>query len=130
MACVAAACEMRLERLHLDSFYDHGTRHIVDGIIGSQASKTLEELNLHYISNETHPFVRAADILRVVQGCPKLKRLSWWVVDDYLREAELEPDTCRAISELLISRGGAVRAQPGPSNNWRPMRGPIFDYSS
>lgn len=79
-ACVAAACDMRLERLHLHSFYYHGDRHIIDGIIGGQVAETLEELSLHYIAEgeDCELFVRAADVLRVVQGCPKLKRLSWW----------------------------------------------------
>ena len=127
-ACVAAACDMRLEHLHLDSFYDHGDRHVVEAIIGSQASETLVELNLHYIDGrDCELFPRAADVLRVVQGCPKLKRLSWWV-QDRLEESELEPETCRAISELLVSRGGFVHTQPGPSNNWLPEHGPIFDH--
>ena len=113
-ACVAAACDMRLERLHLDRLYDHGDRHILDGIINSEASQTLEALDLRFISEEVgfELVVRAADVLRVVRACPRLKRLSWWVVDDgEYDEADrrvLDPDheTYQAIRELLVSRGG------------------------
>ena len=113
-ACVAAACDMRLERLHLDRLYDHGDRHILDGIINSEASQTLEALDLRFISEEVgfELVVRAADVLRVVRACPRLKRLSWWVVDDGEYDEDdrrvLDPDheTYQAIRELLVSRGG------------------------
>ena len=112
--CVAAACDMRLERLHLDRLYDHGDRHILDEIIDSEASQTLEALDLHYISEGVgfELCVRAADVLRVVRACPRLKRLSWWVVDDGEYDEDdrrvLDPDheTYQAIRELLVSRGG------------------------
>ena len=45
-ACVAAACDMRLEHLHLDRLYDHGDRYFLDEIIDSEA-QTLEALELH-----------------------------------------------------------------------------------
>ena len=113
-ACVAAACDMRLEHLHLDRLYDHGDRYFLDEIIDSEASQTLEALELHYISEGVgfELVVRAADVLRVVRACPRLKRLSWWVVDDgEYDEADrrvLDPDheTYQAIRELLVSRGG------------------------
>ena len=53
--------------------------------------------------------LRAADLLRIIQGCPKLADLNWFCDQGGRSRAGLDREPCQAIAVLMKSRG-ATRA--------------------
>ena len=105
------------------------TSGLVNAILAGQTAATLEEL---YIASCAEDSLRAVDMLRLVTGCPRLKDLRWIFNDDRENHDAVIADlgTCRAIEELLKSRGGApmlvpasryaIFAGPNMFHDWLP----------
>ena len=108
-ACIAAACShLHLEWLELHEL-DLLTSSIVDGITRSQSTATLSHLKIAYCAQlpERSP-LRAADMLRLVRGCPELDTLDWRCNNAFIDYAQLDRGTCQAIIDLLKSRDTTV----------------------
>ena len=106
-ACIAAACShLRLDWLEVDGLYLLSSS-IVDGITRSQSAATLSHLQIAYCAQDPLGMgpLRAADILRLLQGCPELDELTWYCHGEWQEYAELDRGTCQAILDLLESRG-------------------------
>ena len=104
-ACVAAACaNLRLTSLALDELHLL-TSSIVDGITRSQTAATLECLHIGYSAQGLESPLRAADLLRIIQGCPKLADLNWFCDQGGRSRAGLDREPCQAIVDLMKSRG-------------------------
>ena len=110
-ACVAAICaHSRLESLDLGEL-EGLTRGFVDGILAGTAARTLYRLVVSHCAEfdefDEGVALRAADVLRLVRGCPELKYFDWHCAAELSSYAELRPETCVEISGLMKSRGGA-----------------------
>ena len=109
-ACVAAACaHLRLVLLTLTGL-DDLTSSIVEGISAGRSARTLKGL---CIRDSAMYHLRAADMLRLLQGCPNLYDLTWHCAEQYQAAAELDDAPCEAIMELMESRGGDVLCYAG-----------------
>jgi len=107
-ACIAAACShLRLESLELDDLFLLSSS-IVDAITRSRSAATLVYLNIANCAEEPQSPLRAADVLRLLQGCPALGHLNWFVDSAYQEYAGLDRGTCQAIYDLLESRGATI----------------------
>ncbi len=95
---------MRLTSLALDELHLL-TSNIVDGITRSQTATTLECLHIGYSAQGTESPLRAADLLRILQGCPKLADLNWFCDQGGRSRAGLDREPCQAIVDLMKSRG-------------------------
>ena len=112
-ACVAAACaHLRLVRLTLTLLVDL-TSSIVEGISAGRSARTLKGLCIRDSAIETDSPLRAADMLRLAQGCPNLYDLTWYIGEAHQARAELDDAPCEAIMELMESRGGDVLCYAG-----------------
>ena len=122
-AHVAAACaHCSLRMLELNSIYDV-TPAFVDCIVESGSAATLEELRiLGTAGRDRENSLHAVDILRLVEGCPRLKTLYWFNFNSGLKNAELDRDICRQITELLLSR----REGYGGTEPWEATAANIF----
>lgn len=122
-AHVAAACaHCSLRMLELNKIYDV-TPAVVECIVGSGSAATLEELRiLGTAGRDCENSLHAVDILRLVEGCPRLKTLYWFNFDSGLKNAELDRDICRQITELLLSR----REGYGGTEPWEATAANIF----
>ena len=113
--CVAAVClRARLRKLVLHEL-PFVSRGLVDGILAGETAKTLEQVEIDCANGidygtEDEPRredpLRAADVLRLVSGCPNLKHFKWWLPRDHTDDAELWAGTLHQINELLVGRGG------------------------
>ena len=104
-ACVATVCaNLRLTSLGLEGL-DLLTSSIVDGITRGQTAATLECLHIGYSAQGPESPLRAADVLRILQGCPKLDDLNWFCDEQSRPRAGLYREPCQAIVDLLESRG-------------------------
>jgi hypothetical protein len=107
-ACITEVCaHSRLESLDLGEL-ERLTCFFVNGILVGTAARTLYRL----VVTNTAEFgegvaLRAADVLRLVRGCPELKYFDWHCAVELSSYAELRPETCAEISGLMKSRGGA-----------------------
>ena len=120
-AHVAAACaHCSLRMLELNKIYDV-TPAVVECIVGSGSAATLEELRILGTADRENS-LRAVDILRLVEGCPRLKTLYWFNFDSGLKNAGLDRDICRQITELLLSR----RDGDGEREPWEATAANIF----
>jgi len=107
-ACIAAACShLRLEYLELEDLHLL-TSHIVDGITRSRSAATLSSLTIAYSADKSESPLRAADVLRLVQGCPNLKGLGWSLSVRDRDRAGLDRVLCQGIVDLLKDRGTTV----------------------
>ena len=122
-AHVAAACaHCSLRMLELNSIYDV-TPAFVDCIVESGSAATLEELRILGTANRYgENYLDAVDVLRLVEGCPRLKTLYWFNFDSGLKNAGLDRDICRQITELLLSR----REGYGGTEPWEATAANIF----
>ena len=110
-ACIAAACShLRLESLEIDGL-DLLSSSIVDGITRSRSAATLGSLRIAYSAEEPESPLRAADVLRLLQGCPELDQMNWFVDSACQEYAGLDRGTCQAIFDLLESRGATISEQ-------------------
>ena len=89
------------------------TSSIVEGISAGRSAMTLKGLCIRYSATETDSPLRAADMLRLLQGCPNLYNLTWYIGEAHQARAELDDTPCEAITELLESRGGDVLCYAG-----------------
>ena len=107
-ACITEVCaHSRLESLDLVELEDL-TRGFVDGILAGTAARTLYRLVVSHCAEFGEGIaLRAADVLRLVRGCPELKYFDWHCAAELSSYAELRPETCAEISGLMKSRGGA-----------------------
>ena len=122
-AHVAAACaHCSLRMLELNKIYVV-TPAVVECIVGSGSAATLEELRILGTADRYgENYLDAVDVLRLVEGCPRLKTLYWFNFDSGLRNAELDRDICRQITELLLSR----RHGDGRTEPWEATAANIF----
>ena len=104
-ACVAAACShLRLYDLELQDLHLL-TSHIVDGITRSRSAATLSSLTIAHSADKSESPLRAADVLRLVQGCPNLRGLGWSLSVRDRDRAGLDRVLCQGIVDLLTDRG-------------------------
>ena len=110
-ACVAAACShLRLYDLELEGL-DLLTSGIVDGITRSRSAATLSSLTIAYsAANPPAPGTPLSDegVLSLLQGCPKLKSLTWSLSEYDRARAGLDRTLCQAIVDLLKDRGATI----------------------
>ena len=100
-AHVVAACTYNLvETLEINHIPDgHLTPSFIDGVISSPSAATLRKVELVYCDGDG---ISAVDLLRLVQGCPRLKNV-WWAHDSpAVRDDPAEDE----MGEILWSRGG------------------------
>ena len=100
-AHVVAACTYNLvETLEINHIPDgHLTPSFIDGVISSPSAATLRKVELIYCDGDG---ISAVDLLRLVQGCPRLKNV-WWAHDSpAVRDDPAEDE----MGEILWSRGG------------------------
>jgi len=73
-ACLARACQFRLIHLHLEQCSQNPglSEAYVDMILASPCRQTLGQLLFNYVG-----MVDAAQILRLVEGCPSLTTIIW-----------------------------------------------------
>jgi len=113
--CVALASTIEgLEVLMLDGI--DATRGIVDAILGGAAAASLTSISIRYCAYAPRATaLRACDVLRLVQGCPRLCYLSWFCDEEFQKGTLLLWGVCREITRLLESRGGRVAMRPRPT---------------
>ena len=114
--CVALACRIEgLEILTLEAI--DATRSVVDAILGGAAARSLTSISIRYCAYAPRATaLRACDVLRLVQGCPRLNRLSWFCDEEFQEGTLLLWEVCNEITRLLESRGGRVAVQPTRAN--------------
>ena len=106
-ACITEVCaHSRLESLDLGEL-ERLTCFFVNGILVGTAARTLYRLVVSHCAEYGEVALRAADVLRLVRGCPELKYFDWHCAAELSSYAELRPETCAEISGLMKSRGGA-----------------------
>ena len=99
-ACVKFVCErFRLKQLSLVGMQSL-TPSVVDIILASPSSQTLEDANISYLN-----FFGSGPCLRMVTGCASLLRLDWEV--DGL-EQSADDENIDAIIDILRERGGKL----------------------
>ena len=107
-ACIAAACShLRLEYLELEDLHLL-TSHIVVGITRSRSAATLSSLTIAHSADKSESPLRAADVLRLVQGCPNLRGLGWSLSVRDRDRAGLDRVLCQGIVDLLKDGGRTV----------------------
>lgn len=100
-AHVVAACTYSLVETLEISWIPHGhlTPSFIDGMISSPSAATLRKVEVIYCDGDG---ISAVDLLRLVQGCPRLKNV-WWAHDSpAVRDDPAEDE----MGEILWSRGG------------------------
>ena len=100
-AHVVAACTYSLVETLEISWIPHGhlTPSFIDGVISSPSAATLRKVEIIYCDGDG---ICAVDLLRLVQGCPRLKNI-WWAHDSpAVRDDPAEEE----MAEILWSRGG------------------------
>ena len=103
----ASIATSRDESRTLDDLFLLSSR-IVDAITRSRSAAPLGYLNIANCAEGPESPLRAADMLRLLQGCPALGHLNWFVDSAYQEYAGLDRGTCQAIVDLLESRGTTI----------------------
>ena len=99
-ACVKLVCErFRLKQISLVGMQSL-TPSVVDLILASPSSQTLEEASISYLD-----FFGSGPCLRMVTGCASLHRLEWEV--DGLEES-VDAENIDATMGILKERGGQL----------------------
>ena len=107
-ACIAAACShLRLYDLELEGL-DLLTSDIVDGITRSRSAATLCSLKIKYSAENPASPLRAQNVLSLIQDCPKLDGLEWYVTWQHQDRAGLDRVLCGAIVDLLKGRRATI----------------------
>ena len=107
-ACIAAACShLRLYDLELEGL-DLLTSDIVDGITRSRSAATLCSLKIKYSAENPASPLRAQNVLSLIQDCPKLDGLEWYVTWQHQDRAGLDRVLCGAIVDLMKDRGATI----------------------
>jgi hypothetical protein len=106
-ACLARACQFRLIHLHLEQCSQNPglSEAYVDMIIASPCRQTLGQLLFTYVD-----MVDAAQILRLVEGCPSLTTIIWKRCSAPLNGKDA--DIIAAI-EAVLSRRRMCYGTPG-----------------
>ena len=117
--CIMALSKCSLlERLLLDGLRGLTSR-VVDALLAGRMAGTLRDLTMWDCAaawdvddedvwrGNFASVLRAADVLRLVEGCGNLSVLSWDKLEsDQIREhVRRDPEPCRAIARVLVSRG-------------------------
>ena len=117
--CIMALSKCSLlERLFLDGLR-RLTSRVVDALLAGRMAGTLRDLTMWDCAaawdvddedvwrGNFASVLRAADVLRLVEGCGNLSVLSWDKMEsDQIREhVRRDPEPCRAIARVLVSRG-------------------------
>jgi len=109
---VAAVCAgASLEHLSLhERLWDGGSERLtvalIDGILAGRSAATLQKIALFNVAQGPDRPIRGADVLRLLRGCPKLSKLTWYVERSYQEDACVDRATHDAIVSLLFVRGG------------------------
>ena len=114
-ACVAAACrDLRLHSLGLKGL-SRLTPGIVEGITRGRSATTLEYLSIDHCAQGPESPLCAIDVLRILQGYPKLGSgwLCWYCDEDMRQYARLDDEPVKAIIDIIESRGTRVAYHPG-----------------
>ena len=107
-ACIAAACSrLRLEYLEVEGL-NLLTSDIVDGITRSRSAATLCSLKIKYSAENPASPLRAQNVLSLIQDCPKLDGLEWYVTWQHQDRAGLDRVLCGAIVDLLKGRRATI----------------------
>ena len=110
-ACIAAACShLRLGWLEVDGL-ELLTSRIVDAITRSQSAATLWAFNIAFSAAdppEPGSPLRAEDVLRLLQGCPKLSSMTWSMHEYDHDRAGIDRVRCGAIVDLLKGRNATI----------------------
>ena len=102
-------------------------RTIVDSLLASPCSKTLQEIQFDHVSSPeggpTDTIFDSVSILRIIVDCPSLLKVTW-KAGDILWDHEFEgcePDTSKLgyIDAILKSRGGQLSTDVGRDFWWK-----------
>ena len=115
-------------------------RTIVDSLLASPCSKTLQEIQFDDVfcspgGGPTDTIFDSASILRIVDGCPSLLKVTW-NAGDLLWDSQFEgcePDTSKTgrIDAILKSRGGQLSTDVEREFWWKsppPIEPAAVDY--
>lgn len=115
-------------------------RTIVDSLLASPCSKTLQEIQFHHVfcspgGGPTDTIFDSASIIRIVDGCPSLLKVTWNagnIIWDSQFEG-CEPDTSKTgrIDAILKSRGGQLSTDVDREFWWKsppPIEPTPVDY--
>ena len=108
-ACLRVVCNSSLEYLALP-LMDNLSPEVIDIILQSPSAQTLRHITIYYM----HEVFNPPSMLRLVRGCPLLRRVEW---DHDLQLSPIEDGpNIDAINELIMSRGGGEKDLV-----WRPV---------
>ena len=108
-ACLRVVCNSSLEYLALP-LMDNLSPEVIDIILQSPSAQTLRHITIYYM----HEVFNPPSMLRLVRGCPLLRRVEW---DHDMQLSPIEDGpNIDAINELIRSRGG------GENLVWRPVQ--------
>ena len=108
-ACLRHVCNSSLEYLALP-LMDNLSPEVIDIILQSPSAQTLRHITIYYM----HEVFNPPSVLRLVRGCPLLRRVEW---DHDLQLSPIEDGpNIDAINELIMSRGGGEKDLV-----WRPV---------
>ena len=108
-ACLRVVCDSSLEYLALP-LMDNLSPEVIDIILQSPSAQTLRHITIYYM----HEVFNPPSVLRLVRGCPLLRRVEW---DHDLQLSPIEDGpNIDAINELIMSRGGGEKDLV-----WRPV---------
>ena len=89
---------------------DNLSPEVIDIILQSPSAQTLRHITIYYM----HEVFNPPSMLRLVRGCPLLRRVEW---DHDMQLSPIEDGpNIDAINELIRSRGG------GDNLVWRPVQ--------
>ena len=89
---------------------DNLSPEVIDIILQSPSAQTLRHITIYYM----HEVFNPPSVLRLVRGCPLLRRVEW---DHDLQLSPFEDGpNIDAINELIMSRGGREK-----DCVWRPV---------
>ena len=91
------------------------TPRIVEGITRGRSAATLEYLSIDECAQGPESPLCAIDVLRILQGCPKLGSgwLLWYCAEDMRQYARLDDEPVKAILDIMRSRGTVACCHPG-----------------
>ena len=105
-ACVAALCaQASLEQLTLHDSPGL-TGALIDGILAGKSAATLRKVCFYNVAESAETPIRGADILHLIERCPKLRKVTWHVAYEFQAAAAVNRATHDAIVSHLFLRLG------------------------